>query len=215
MLTMPDGYIDACAGRNFHTITSLSSRVVHGVGRIPQMKISPLFTALSTHLKKFILLCSVQIDFFSCCPSREIESGKLNLRKKLGNPAVSQTFWEYKYFNNNIGWTCFENDYQIANHKNKFIAIYCVDLKTKIFWHEKNEISGPGSERTTGRLWSAGRRQGTNIKTNKQTNKQKNKRTNKQTNKQTNKSLPVWISRSPLFTRQFDANLCFCLRFCH
>ena len=82
MLTMPDGYIDACAGRNFHTITSLSSRVVHGVGRIPQMKISPLFTALSTHFKKFILLCSVQIDFFSCCPSREIESGKLNLRKK-------------------------------------------------------------------------------------------------------------------------------------
>ena len=93
MLTMPDGYIDAlCAGRNLHTITPLS-RVVGWGERIPQITIPRKKLLRRPAVKVYTGVCMLQIGFFSCCcPSREIESGKLNPRKKRETQMFSKLF---------------------------------------------------------------------------------------------------------------------------
>ena len=120
---MPDGYIDDVCSvefpHNYSTkwdcgvaLDSLDS-ILSSLWDLSHF--SPSCCWPSSMKKKFILLqCMLQIDFFCCRPSREIESRKLNLGKK----------WEIQVFSKLSEFSTICKTYWFfANHDNNNIAL--------------------------------------------------------------------------------------------
>ena len=122
MLTMPDGYIDDVCSVEFPH--NYSTKWDCGVALDSLDSILSSLWDLShfspsccwpISIKKLILLqCMLQIDFFCCRPSREIESRKLNLGKK----------WEIQGFSKLSEFSTICKIYWFfANHDNNNIAL--------------------------------------------------------------------------------------------